>query len=196
MDEVDKAVDDEDHEKHLHVVQHSFRKQFDDGDKLALLDCIRWCEEYGVELPGWALRELSIAAGRYLYGVSQNYHVALLGAITPGRHGNPATRRRYEQEHQLWFDLVWALRQHEFKGYRLYEQAQKLLGEIYIDADGRLTTGERPKREDEAIPDPETIRDRVESMKNEGARPSGFAHFIPQLIDITTDRTFADRGQT
>ena len=43
-------MDDEDYQKHLKVVRNGFREQYQSGDKLAVLDCVRWCHSYHVPL--------------------------------------------------------------------------------------------------------------------------------------------------
>ena len=186
-------MDEETYRQHLEVVRYGFRNQFDSSDKLAVLDCVRWCEEYGLPLPSWALKELSGAVGRYLSGDSKNFHLALLGPSTAGRHGNPLTRRRYQREHQLWFDLVCALRKVGFKGDRLYEQTQKLLETVRISPSNELVIEPRSEADGNACPDTETIRERIHKLEKARTRPSGFAHLIPMMIDITADRTFPER---
>ena len=102
-------MDDETDDKLLEIVRHGFRQQFERGDKMALLDCIGWCDRYGLPLPRWALTALSEASGRYLSGVSSNFHDALFGTKkTIGRHSNPSTARK--ESHELLFDSVTALR--------------------------------------------------------------------------------------
>ena len=175
-------VDDEDYQKHLEVVQKGFRSQFEDGDPLALLDCIRWCESYGVTIPAWARFVLSNASDRYLSGVSSNFHDALFGARKKdGRHSNPRTARRETRHHQLIYDLVFALRRHGFKGDQLYVRTHELLQILHLDADNRLSVRRQQARKG---PNVETIKKRFEKMKRDGARPSGFAHLMPMIVDL------------
>ena len=55
--------------------------------------------------------------------------------VTP----KPQTKRRDELKHQVWFDIVWALRQQGYKGDRLYEQARIEIGRGFaILPDGEL----------------------------------------------------------
>lgn len=176
------VVDDEDHQKHLEVVQKGFRSQFEDGDTLALLDCIRWCESYGVPIPAWARIVLSNASDKYLSGVSSNFHDALFGARKKdGRHSNPRTARRETRHHQLIYDLVFALRLRGFKGDQLYVRTQELLKILHLDADNRLGVRRQQTRE---VPEVETIKKRFERMQRDGARPSGFAHLMPMIVDL------------
>ena len=173
-------MDDEDYQKHLEIVQHGFREQFEGGENLALLDCIRWCHRYGLPLPHWALTVLSIASANYLSRVSANFHDALFGARKDtGRHSNPAMRRR--ESHQLLFDIVAALKKRGFKGDGLYERARELLQQLCLTADNALTFRSTQPRK---TPKEETIKKRVEKMKKDGTRPSGFAHLIPLMMDL------------
>ena len=176
-------MDEETYQKHLVVIRNGFREQFESGDKLALLDCIRWCHEYGLPFPHWALAALSRASGKYLVGVSSNFHDALFGARKDiGRHSNPATARRASRSHQLIYDLVTILRQRGLKGDRVYEHTEELLRILRISADNQsLIVGKDLKRR---VPDAGTIKKRYEKMRNDGARPSGFAHLIPMMVGL------------
>ena len=172
--------DDEDYQKHLEVVQKGFREQYQSGDKLALLDCIRWCHRYSVPVPHWAIAVLSNASGKYLSGVSSNFHDALFGAHKEtGRHSDPATARR--ESHQLLYDIVTALRNHGLKGDRLYERAQELLQQLHLTADMGLKFR---KEKLSKVPKVDTIKRRFEQMKRDGARPSGLAHLMPMIVDL------------
>ena len=173
-------IDEETHAKHLEVVQKRFREQYQSGDKLALLDCIRWCHRYSVPAPHWAIAVLSKASGYYLSGVSDNFHDALFGARKDtGRHSNPATARR--ESHQLLYDIVTALRNHGLKGDRLYERAQELLQQLHLTADMGLKFR---KKKLSKVPKVDTIKRRFEQMKRDGARPSGLAHLMPMIVDL------------
>ena len=173
-------MDDESYKKHLEVVQHGFRAQFERGDKLALLDCIRWCDANALPLPHWALTVLSKAAGKYLLGVSATLHDALFGARKDtGRHANLATGRR--ESHHLLFDIVTALKQAGFKGDRLYARARELLQQLYLTPDRKLVFRDTTPRN---ILKKDTIKKRFEKMQNDGARPSGFVHLIPLMVDL------------
>ena len=173
-------MDDEDYQKHLEVVRNGFRKQYQSGDKLALLDCVRWCHSYHVPLPLWALAALSNASGKYLSGISSNFHDALFGALKgTGRHSNPATARR--EPHQLLYDIVTALRKHGLKGDGLYERARELLQQLHLTADmGLIFRKKKPSK----VPKVETIKKRFEKMKRDRVRPSGFAHLMPMIVDL------------
>lgn len=175
-------ADEDDYEKHVDVVEKGFRGQFEDGDKLALLDCIRWCETYHLTIPAWARVELSIASGKYLSGVSSNFHDALFGARKKeGRHSNPRTARLETRPHQLIFDLVSALKRHGFKGDALYKRARELLQILHTDFDNRLSVRKEPARKS---PKQESIKKRFEQMRKGGARPSGLVHMIPMMVDL------------
>jgi hypothetical protein len=183
----DDMVDDEDHQKHLEVVENGFRSQFEKGDVLALLDCIRWCDSYGLSIPVWVRSELSKASNKYLSGDSDNFHDALFGERKKiGRHSKPSRTRLENRRHQLTFDLVFALRQRGFKGDRLYDRAKELLPEFHVDSDNRLIYKNQEARNGpDNGPEIETIKKRVEQMKRDGARPSGFAHMLlPMIPDL------------
>ena len=159
-------MDEETHQKHLEVVRTGFREQFEGGEKLALLDCIRWCHRYGLPLPRWALTVLSNASGKYLSHVSANFHDALFGARKEtGRHSNPATRRR--ESHQLLFDIVTALKKRGFKGEGLYERARELLQQLHPTADNALQFATKAPGK---TPSVETIKKRFEKLKRDAPK--------------------------
>jgi hypothetical protein len=178
----DEILDNEDHQKHIEVIEKGFRRQFEAGDELALLDCIRWCDSYHLTIPAWVRSVLSTASNKYLSGVSSNFHDALFGAKKKdGRHSNPRTARQETRQHQLAYDLVIALRQHGLKGDQLYKRTREFLQILYIDVDNRLRFRKQKSSESLQI---KTIKKRVERMKRDGARPSGFAYLMPMIVDL------------
>lgn len=175
-------MDDETYGRLLKVARDGFREQYESGDKLALLDCIRFCDQNDIPLRRWAIAELSEAAGRYLQGVSVNFHDAVLGARKEdGRHSNPATKRRASLSHQLLFDVVTALKDHGYKGHRLYERAEEILTQLRMTPDKALkyTAGD-PRQ----LPNQETIKKRYETERNAGRKPTLFAGLMPDIIDM------------
>ena len=177
-----KSMDEESLRKHLEVVQHGFRENFQGGNRLALLDCIRWCDDYGLSLPTWALQALSRVAGQYLEKKKDTLDEALFGSkVRHGRLAHPATSRRQVRNDQLTFDTVFALRKKGFKGDLLYERAHELLGTMCLDSDNRLAVGTQQRAR---VLLPESIKKKYEAMKRRQVRPSGFAHLIPMMVDL------------
>ena len=175
-------MDEETRRKHLEIVEKGFRAQFEDGDKLVLLECVRWCDDYDLPLPRWALVALSQVAGRYLYREKDTLDNALFGSkVRMGRLANRATARRHSRKDQLIYDTVFALKRAGFRGNRCYDRAHELLQAMCVDADNRLII-ERP--EEGKVPQPETIKKKYERMKKAHVRPSGFAHFMPMIVDL------------
>ena len=173
-------MDDETLDKHLEIVRKDFRDKFEAGDKLALLDCIRWCSHYNLPFPGWALSFLSDASGKYLSGVSSNFHDALFGAKRKmGRHSNAATKRR--ESHELLFDIVTALRNHGYKGDALWVRSRGLLQELVLTPDRELRLRKRALKN---VPEVETIKKRFERMTKDEMRPTGFAYMIPWFVNL------------
>ena len=175
-------MDEETRANHLEVVQKGFRRQFDDGDKLALLDCIRWCDDYDLPLPRWALVALSQVAGRYLERKKDTLDEALFGSrVRMGRLAHRATARRQSRKDQLIYDTVVALNRTGFQGGSCYDRARELLQTMCVDADNRLIF---EKVDEGKVPQPETIKRKYERMKKAGVRPSGFAYVIPMMVNL------------
>ena len=175
-------MDDEDYQKHMEIVKIALRGEFESGDKLALLDCIRWCDEYGLHLPNWALETLSRVAGLYLSRKKDTLDEALFGSkVRMGRLARPATARRVSRSDQFIYDTVVALRRRGYKGDSLYERAQELLRTMYLDDDNRLIFMKDLARQ---VPKVETIKKKCEKLNKKGVRPSGWAHLIPMMVDL------------
>ena len=75
-------MDDEDYQKHLEIVQKWFRSQFENGDTLALLDCIQWCEDYGLTISVYILAVGGSVGGRSPVTAG---HTAELAMVTKHR---------------------------------------------------------------------------------------------------------------
>jgi hypothetical protein len=153
-----------------------YREAFQGGDKMALLECVIFCDTSDVPLPRWALAKLAAAADAYISRTSENFHDAIFGAaLKPvGRHAQAATKRRDEVEHQRWFDIVWALKQQGYKGNDLSERA---INEI---SKGHLRSGRREKAyQPRRVPTAETQRKTVQRMQKAGARPKFAFMFMP-----------------
>ena len=177
-------MDDETLDKHLEIVRKVFRDKFEAGDKLALLDCIRWCSHYKLPFPGWALSVLSGASGKYLKGASSNFHDALFGARRElGRHSNAATRRR--ESHELLFDIVTALRNHGYRGDALWARSRELLQKLMLTPDRELRLRKRVLKN---VPEVQTIKKRFERMTKDGMRSTGFAHMIPWFVKLENQK--------
>ena len=175
-------MDVETYDKFSEVARDGFREQYESGDKLALIDCIRWCDRHDLSLPRWALVALSQAAGKYLDGVSENLHDAVFGAQKAvGRHANPRTARRDSVSHQLIFDVVTALKTHGYKGGRLYDRAQEILQEIRITPDKVLKYQDGDPR---GSLDQDTIKKYYERQRNAGMKPTVFAGLMPDIVDM------------
>ena len=163
-------------------IRHGFRKQFESGDKLAFLDCIRWCDDYGVPLPHWALMVLSQVARLYLYKTKDTLDEALFGSkVRTGRRAKLTTDRLQSRKDQLLYNTVVALKLRGFKGDRLYQRAHELLCILKVDADNWLIVGKKQKN---GVLLAATIKKKYERMKQNGVRPSGLAHMIPMMVDL------------
>lgn len=156
-----------------------FREAFRRGDKFALLECVMFCANSELALPRWALVELASAAYKYASGKpSENFHDAIFGARKRfGRHSQAATKRRDELKHQVWFDIVWALRQQGYKGDRLYEQARIEIGRGFaILPDGELQFSACPAPK---APNAETLKKTVGRLRKKKVRPKFAFAFMP-----------------
>lgn len=175
-------MDDDTRNQLIEIVRDAGRKQFRKGDKLVLFDCIRTCAEYRLQLPRWALLELSKAFGRYLTGKNDDLNGAFFGArIRLGRHSNLATQRRENRDAQLLLDTVAALRRKGLKGDELYNQSRTVLRKIRVDQDNRLIVLETPKG---SVPEFDTIKNAAKPLKTIEERASMISHLIPLFVDI------------
>ena len=176
-----KSMDEETLTKHYEAVRDDFRVQFRNGDRLALLDCIMWCDDYALSLPTWALQALSRIARQYMEREKDTLDDALFGSkVKYGRLAHPATSRRQLHDDQLTYDTVFALRKRGFKGTLLYERAHELLRTMYLDGNSLIISSQQRAR----VPLPESIKKKYEAMKRHQVRPSGIAHLIPMMVGL------------
>ena len=159
------------------------RQEHEDGDKLALLDCIMWCDNYGCSLPEWALTELAQIAFKYLDGQVDNLHNAYLGAASGvgGRHSNPVTARRERAQRQLYLDVETALRERGYTGKKLYKKARDVLSIFEIKTGGTPKIHEKPRTR--GVPGPETIRKGCQRAKKDRMQPSYWVTLIPLYLN-------------
>ena len=168
-----------DTDKIAEVAEVGYLDLFRKGDRLALLDCLIWCNEHSLRLPRWATDELAKSAQRYLDRTSENFHDAVFGARKDvGRHAQPATKRANQHTDQLLFDVVTALRKKGFKGDGLYETTQDVLGRLRPNVIGGTTFSDITEKRD-----PDTIKKRYLQLRKNGAKASKMVDVIPHMVD-------------
>ena len=160
-----QSEEDREFERELWVKQELARclERFRGRDQLALLDCVVLCDEENYPIPRWARCASAMMAQRYLCGLSATLDDALFGATRRnGRHSNPATKRREEAQHELWFDIISAHKANGLKGDALWDV-------ILEDVESHgLPRGVTPPR----IPTIETLKRFYREKKKSGAKPS------------------------
>jgi len=160
-----QSEEDREFEREHWVKQELARclKRFRARDRLALLDCVVLCDEENCATPRWARVVLAKMARRYLSGLSATLDDGLLGPKrSVGRHSNPATKRRQEAQHQLWFDISSAHKANGLKGDALWDVVKEDvkrngLGRGLAPPPVRATT---------------TLEKAYQKMKRSGAKPS------------------------
>jgi hypothetical protein len=181
----DPDMDEIELPRHLSFIQSVLKDSYYNGDKLALLHCINWCEEHGLNIPAWARSELSNGAKKYLRGTSENFHDAIFGARKRvGRHSQDSTRNREQRQYQLIVDIVAALANEGYRGDRKWERARDLIAVIKLSPEGKLSlrrTGlKRP-------PKTETIETKWKRRNKVGIKPSSIQFLIPMIVNINND---------
>ena len=80
---------------HEPTEDEEYLRRFQNGDRLAVLECVVVSELRNAPIPQWARKELARVAERYLWGASDTLDIALFGARRPvGRNSKPATQRQ------------------------------------------------------------------------------------------------------
>lgn len=172
--------------QYCEALLNDFRDDFERGEKFALLACLIFCDRSQLSLPHWALHELALASLRYTSRSSEDFHNAIFGAQNKpvGRYAHRGTKRKKEREHQVWFDIVWALKQQGHKGEELYNQARAEISRghvIHADGEFCLAACASPN-----VPEPETLRKTIQRMQKAGARPKFAFMFMPCGSLLTT----------
>ena len=168
------------------ALAQKYLRRFQEGDKLALMDCVVICAVENITMPRWARHELAWVFLRYLYGTSDNLDDALFGAKkSPGRHSKPATKRREEAQHQLWFDIVTALKEDGFRGRQLWKRALELIKQSYAVPFGQavgfsLPEGVKPP----PTPDVETLKKTYYKLRKKDTKPSAIRIAFKRLDKI------------
>jgi hypothetical protein len=79
-------------------------------DPLALLDCVTFCNRYGLPLPSWVTDALASAFGRYLANEARDLDAALFGSRRRGRSADPRTRRQAKRVKRMYLTAEAAAR--------------------------------------------------------------------------------------
>jgi len=152
-----------------------YSEHFRAGDRLALFHCVVLCDEENYPIPRWARSDFAMMAQRYLCGLSATVDDALFGATKPiGRHSNPATKRREEAQHELWFDIISAHKANGLKGDALWDVVLE-----DVEKHG-LPRGVTPPQ----VPRIETLTKTYQKMKRSGAKPSVQSLLFRNLDEI------------
>ena len=187
----DTAQSEEDRERRHKLdleeaLAQNYWKRVQKGDKLALMDCVVICAVENIVIPRWARHELARVFLRYLYGTSDNLDDALFGAKkSPGRHSKAVTKRRKDAQHQLWFDIVTALKEDGFRGRQLWERALELIKQSYAVPFGQGVRFSLPKGvKPPPTPDVETLKKTYYKLREKGTKPSAIRIAFKRLDKI------------
>lgn len=101
------------------------RHAFENGDVLALLECVIACSEHDRPVPRWVRDALAKGFRTYL-NTAVPLHVALFGARR-GRHADPRNALRDALSKELKIGAITLAEARGYKGDRKYDHARKLL---------------------------------------------------------------------
>ena len=109
------------------IVNVDLEKQFREGDTLAPLDCIIWCNEFSLSIPNWCVNALAPVFETYLSDSTLSFDRILTRNVR-GRHTNPRVARRDNRRHNLIYAAVLcAEKEAGLRGDRKFEKAREIL---------------------------------------------------------------------
>ena len=111
------------------IVEHDLRRRHEEeGDRLAIFECISFCHKLEDPLPSWAMSTLAKAVERSWDGGCKSFYEGLFGpGPKGGPHANPLTKRRDEQKRDLINTAIDVVKENGYRGEEAHEMVRKVL---------------------------------------------------------------------
>ena len=116
-------------EEDIEFILEYYRGLYTDGDKLALMETVVRCNEYGRAIPDWTLNALAKIFDEYLNDDEISLDKATFGDRL-GRHSNPKTKAREQFQKAVGLSALKAAQMEGFKGEKALKMAEDAVGHV------------------------------------------------------------------
>ena len=108
-------------------VEHDRRRRHEEGDRLAIFECISVCHEFEFPLPSWVMSTLAKAVEHSWDDGCRSFYKALFDpGPKGGPHANPLTKRSDKRNRDFINAAIDVVKEEGYHGEEAYDLVQKV----------------------------------------------------------------------